>query len=69
MEDLFVDAGAQRRMLRQLNNSDVPNIANLFKFAVAEIIRRFDLDVSGIEFDTDEDNRVARQVYEKRFGV
>lgn len=56
-------------MLRHLNGSDIPDIANLFKFSVAEIIRRFDLDVSGIEFDTDEENLVARRVYEKRIGV
>ncbi|OIP54747.1 hypothetical protein AUK10_00375 [Candidatus Gracilibacteria bacterium CG2_30_37_12] len=69
VEDLFVDFGVQRGVLLQSRNSNTLDIITFFKFAVTELVRKLNINVSEIRFDTENSNIIARRTYEKRLNV
>ena len=69
VEDLFVDFGVQRGVLLQSRNSNTLDIITFFKLAVTELVRKLNINVSEIRFDTENSNIIARRTYEKRLNV
>jgi len=64
-----VDFGVQRGVLLQSRNSNTLDIITFFKFAVTELVRKLNINVSEIRFDTENSNIIARRTYEKRLNV
>lgn len=64
-----MDFGVQRGVLLQSRNSNTLDIITFFKFAVTELVRKLNINVSEIRFDTENSNIIARRTYEKRLNV